>query len=307
MSRPERLKVGVIGLGDIAAKAYLPALAVRPELELRLCTRNEEVLERTAAAYRIERRYTDLGELLAGGIDAAFVHTATAAHVEVVTALLRAGVATYVDKPLADNLDDCQRLADLSRERRCSLFVGFNRRFAPVYRDCLDPNTSLVFMQKNRVSLADSPRRVVFDDFIHVVDTLRFLIPESEFVDVHSIVNDGKLGALAVRLARGATTAIGAMNRNGGYTQESLETHGPGFRRVVHDMAGVEEFSGGGHRVQRRDDWMPVHVQRGFEAICTHFLDAVSDDAFLDPTDALRTHEVCHQILRAVEASDQRR
>ena len=32
-------------------------------------------------------------------------------------------------------------------------------------------------MQKHRVDLADTPRTVVFDDFSHVVDTLRFLLP----------------------------------------------------------------------------------------------------------------------------------
>lgn len=302
MGGEQRLRVGVIGLGDIAAKAYLPVLGTHPELELKLCTRNSDVLVATANAYRVEQCYTNLGDLICGGIDAAFVHVATPAHVEVVGQLLRAHIATYVDKPLAGNLRECERLVALARANSCSLSVGFNRRFAPIYRDAVDVATSLVFMQKNRVALPDTARHVVFDDFIHVVDTLRFLAPRAELTDAQPVFDDGRLQALVVRLVGGGVTAVGAMNRNGGYTQESLETHGSGFRRVVRDMAEVDLFRDGRHFVTRRADWTSVQAQRGFDAICSHFLAAVVAGEVLDAADALRTHEVCEQIVAAVGA-----
>src|SRR6185437_8738764 len=99
-----------------------------------------------------------------------------------------------------------------------------NRRYAPIYRDAFDADNSLVVMQKHRVGLADTPQRVVFDDFIHVVDTLRFLAPQAELVDVRPIVKEARLESLLVQLAGDGITALGAMNRNGGYTQEVLET-----------------------------------------------------------------------------------
>lgn len=49
----ESLKVGVIGLGDIAQKAYLPVLATQPSLELHLHTR-------TAATLRLCERIVGL-------------------------------------------------------------------------------------------------------------------------------------------------------------------------------------------------------------------------------------------------------
>jgi virulence factor len=298
----QRLRVGIIGLGDIAAKAYLPALGARTDIELKLCTRNADVLTATAVAYRIEHRYANLAALVDSGIDAAFVHVATAAHVEIVSELLRAGVPTYVDKPLAGSRREGEQLVELARANSCSLFVGFNRRFAPLYRDAVDSAASLVFMQKNRVGLPDTARNVVFDDFIHVVDTLRFLAPQAEFADAQPTFEAGRLQALVVRLVGGGVTAIGAMNRNGGYTQESLETHGPGFRRVVREMAEVDLFHDGRHCVTRREDWTSVQAQRGFDAICAHFLDAVAAGRLLDAGDALRTHEICELIVEAVEA-----
>ncbi len=47
------MKVGVIGLGDIAQKAYLPVLTAGPGLELHLQTRTPATLARVAATYRI--------------------------------------------------------------------------------------------------------------------------------------------------------------------------------------------------------------------------------------------------------------
>jgi virulence factor len=48
-----RLRVGVIGLGSIAQKAYLPVLAATPDIELRLCTRDRATLDAIGDAYRI--------------------------------------------------------------------------------------------------------------------------------------------------------------------------------------------------------------------------------------------------------------
>ena len=84
---------------------------------------------------------------------------------------------TYVDKPLAYELADSERLVRLAEQRGTSLAVGFNRRYAPGYAQCLEHPRELILMQKNRVGLPEDPRTLVLDDFIHVVDTLRFLAP----------------------------------------------------------------------------------------------------------------------------------
>lgn len=76
------MKVGCIGLGDIAQKAYLPVLTTRPGIELHLQTRNPDTLGLVGDTHHVPaaRRHTDLDALLAEGLDAAFVHAATVAH-----------------------------------------------------------------------------------------------------------------------------------------------------------------------------------------------------------------------------------
>src|SRR4051812_48586570 len=125
------VKVGCIGLGDIAQKAYLPVLTTQAGTELHLQTRSPATLARVGDQFHIPaaQRHSDLDALLAQGLDAAFVHAPTTVHPEIVTRLLEAGVATYVDKPLAYELADAERLVKLAEERGVSLAVGFNRRY----------------------------------------------------------------------------------------------------------------------------------------------------------------------------------
>lgn len=46
------MKIGIIGLGDIAQKAYLPVITQHSDVELVFCTRNSEVLNQLARRYR---------------------------------------------------------------------------------------------------------------------------------------------------------------------------------------------------------------------------------------------------------------
>jgi virulence factor len=296
------VKVGCIGLGDIAEKAYLPVLGLRPGLELHLQTRTASTLDRIADTYRIPgpQRHATLDSLLAAGLDAAFVHAATAAHPMLVTRLLEAGVPVYVDKPLAYDLADSERLVRLARERGVSLMVGFNRRYAPGYVQCADHARDLVLMQKNRVGLAEDARTLVLDDFIHVVDTLRFLAPGAvEHVDARARVRGGLVEHVVLQLSGDGFTAIGSMNRLSGSTEEVLEVSGQDTKRQVVNLAEVVDHKGQ-PTVRRRGDWVPVARQRGIEQIVLAFLDAVRAGKVLDAEDALRTHELCEEIVNRI-------
>ncbi|WP_327654841.1 Gfo/Idh/MocA family protein [Streptomyces sp. NBC_00483] len=297
------MKVGVIGLGDIAKKAYLPVLGARPALELHLQTRTPATLTEVADQLRVpaSQRHADLDSLLAQGLDAAFVHAPTAAHPEIVTRLLEAGVPTYVDKPLAYELAESERLVRLAEERGVSLAVGFNRRYAPGYAQCVEHPRELILMQKNRVGLPEEPRAMVLDDFIHVVDTLRFLVPGPvEDVSVRARVEGGLLEHVVLQLAGDGFTALGVMNRLSGSTEEILEVSGQDSKRQVNNLSDVVDHKGQ-PSVRRRGDWVPVARQRGIEQAVLAFLDAVRAGKVLSARDALATHELCEQVVREVQ------
>ena len=297
------MKVGCIGLGDIAQKAYLPVLGFQPGVELHLQTRTPETLTRVADSLHLPdgQRHAGLDSLLAAGLDAAFVHTPTAVHPQIVTRLLEAGVPTYVDKPLAYELADSERLVRLAEERGVSLAVGFNRRYAPGYTQCADHPRELIVMQKNRVGLPEEPRTMILDDFIHVVDTLRFLVPGPvDDMTVRSRVVDGLLHHVVLQLAGDGFTALGVMNRLSGSSEEILEVSGQDTKRQVVNLAEVIDHKGQ-PTVRRRGDWVPVSRQRGIEQVTLAFLDAVRAGKTLSARDALATHELCERVVQEVD------
>ncbi|CBG74636.1 conserved hypothetical protein [Streptomyces scabiei 87.22] len=297
------MKVGCIGLGDIAQKAYLPVLGTRPGLELHLQTRTPATLARVADGLHLPpgQRHTDLDALLGQDLDAAFVHAPTLVHPEIVERLIEAGVPTYVDKPLAYELASSERLVRLAEERNVALAVGFNRRYAPGYAQCADHPRELIIMQKNRIGLPELPRTMILDDFIHVVDTLRFLVPgEVEDVTVRARTEGGLLHHVVLQLSGAGFTALGVMNRLSGSAEEILEVSGQDTKRQVVNLAEVVDHKGQ-PSVRRRGDWVPVARQRGVEQAVLAFLDAVGAGRVLSARDALATHELCERVVRAVE------
>ncbi|WP_329276396.1 Gfo/Idh/MocA family protein [Streptomyces sp. NBC_00691] len=294
------MKVGCIGLGDIAQKAYLPVLATLPGVELHLQTRTRATLDRVADTLHLPaaQRHGDLDSLLAAGLDAAFVHAPTAAHAEIAGRLLDAGVPTYVDKPLAYEYAESERIVELAEKRAVALAVGFNRRLAPSYAQCAEHPRELILLQKNRVGLPEDPRTFVLDDFIHVVDTLRFLLPgEIEHVDVRARIREGLMHHVVLQLSGDGFTAIGMMNRMNGSTEEILEVSGQDTKRQIINLSDVVDHKGQ-PTLRRRGDWVPVPRQRGIEQAVLAFLDAVRDGRVLSARDALQTHELCERVVR---------
>lgn len=111
--------------------------------------------------------------------DAVFVHTSTATHYQVVSELLNAGVHVCVDKPLAENVQDAERLIELAARKNLTLMVGFNRRFAPLYQQLKSQPGALASlrMDKHRTDSVgpNDLRFTLLDDYLHVVDTALWL------------------------------------------------------------------------------------------------------------------------------------
>ncbi len=148
-----------------------------------------------------------------------------------------------------------------------------------------------MILQKNEADAPGAVRDVVFDDFIHVADTLRFLAPgEVSDVMVSGRVEDGMLEHVALTLAGPGFTCFGAMNRRAGAKSERLQLIGDGHHREVHDLADGPT------------GWTPVGHVKGIEQICEHFLAAVRGETqFPDLQDALATHELCEQVVERLD------
>ncbi len=299
------MKVAVIGLGKIAQKAYLPLLAATPGIELVLTTRNEDTLHQLARKYRIAETASSVSDLAGKNIKAAFVHSATDAHLEMVEELLLHDINVFVDKPLSLHFKEAERLTRLASRRNLILMTGFNRRFAPMYRRMKNiENRQLIVMQKNRFRLPGDIRDFIFNDYIHVADTLRFLIPGPiEDMNVHGIIKKGLLHQVVLQLSGQGFTAIGIMNRDSGITEETLEVSGLGVKRTVKELTEGQHFHDETEEAMKFGGWDSTLYKRGFVDMIDEFLCAVSAGTIPSPSavDSLQTHELCERITRQLE------
>ncbi|WP_426997525.1 Gfo/Idh/MocA family protein [Pseudarthrobacter sp. N5] len=304
-TQKDALRIGVIGIGNIAQKAYLPVLTSQPGVDLHFMTRDREKLERVGAAYRVPHLYTDLEALMAAGMHAAFVHAPTEHHYEIVTRLLAANIDVFVDKPLSYNIAESRRMVSLARELGRSLMVGFNRRFAPAYTETLKHPRDLVILQKDRQNGLGSTRSIILDDFIHLVDTLRMLAPATALdIDVRGKIDStGCLHHVILQLADRGFNGLAIMNRTSGSNSEVLQTAGAGERRDVTNLSETLAHHGAARQLPG-NDWDSVGHRRGIEDMCQYFLDALRTGKRLDAGDALTSHELCEQIIESLTTSD---
>lgn len=302
------MRVAIIGLGSIATKAYLPVVTSLAGVTPVLVSRSPGKLSAVGAARRVPDRFASVQEAIGSGLDAAMVHTSSQTHPEIVAALLRGGVPVLVDKPLATDYATARSQVSLAGELGVSLMVGFNRRSAPAYRALADwADRDVVSLQKHRSQEPGSTRGMVFDDFIHVIDTLRFLVPSTmdDLVIGTNVDDHGRCRRLSVQFTGQGRLAVGLMSWTAGMSHEVLDVIGDGRRRQVTDLADVVDFAGQ-ERVVRRDGWAPVSGLRGFTAMCEDFLAAVAQGRRLDAADALLTHEICERVVQQATAQAER-
>lgn len=295
------MRIGVIGLGGIAQKAYLPVITARGDIELIFCTRDSEKLEKLSKQYRVSEYTTSVDELLKLNLKAAFVHTATESHFEICKKLLTSGIDVYVDKPLSYSFEESKELASIAKEYKRILMVGFNRRFAPMYASLKkEEAANIIIMQKNRFAKPEDIRTFVLDDYIHVIDTVRYLMGgEVSDLQVNGLLEDDNLYNVVTKLSNSNTTSIAIMNRNSGMSEEVLEYMCPEKKLVVKESALTSTFANNEESLSKLADWDTTLFRKGFVQIINHFLDCVRDGKATDISleDALITHEICEQII----------
>lgn len=115
-----KLKLALLGCGDVAQRDYLPEfhrLADTAEL-VAVCGRGAERARAVAGRYGVAAWYTDYGRLLAEtDVDAVINLTPIQLHFETTLAALAAGKHVYSEKPIATTVEQARRLRDEAAAR----------------------------------------------------------------------------------------------------------------------------------------------------------------------------------------------
>ncbi len=299
------LKIGIIGLGNICEKAYLPVITSLENVEVVFCTRNINKLKYYSDKYRISEYVASVDELINKNIEAAFIHTATESHAEIIEKLINNNIHVYVDKPISYSYEDAIRLSKLAKEKNKIFMIGFNRRFAPMYSNLENMGLpSIIKLEKNRLNSPKDPMVFVLDDFIHVLDTIRFLAKDKlEILNVSAKKKDGLLYNLIVTLGNDKTTCVAMMNRENGANEEVLEYYASGTKVIVRDLINSSVLSENTEKTLKFNDWDTILYRRGFEVIIKEFLKAVKNhnQDKLTIEDSLETHKLCFEILNKID------
>lgn len=307
------MKVAIIGLGDIAQKAYLPIISQLEDVEPIFCTRNGETLAALGQKYRVEHLCQDYRDVMGFKPDAVMIHAATSAHRDIGHFFLEQGVATFVDKPLADKAQDVEFLYEVAQRRNQPLYVGFNRRHIPLYNQYLPELrqghtgklTSLRW-EKHRYDLTGDIRTFVFDDFIHPLDSINLNAQSSlQQVYVTRQFDGNKLARLDVQWQAGETLLHASMNRQFGVTNERVSA------TYVNKALEFDSFVAGRVWQQSQQsavalkDWTPMLASKGFEAMISDWLNVVASGKMASEVIArnIATHQLAEQLVDQLSAT----
>ncbi len=130
----DRIRCAVIGLGWFG-EHHVDALQQLPAVEVAaVCTRTESRLKEIAAKYKVPKTYTDYNDLLADkSIDMVTVVTHVKDHVAPTVAALKAGKHVFLEKPMADNAEECDKIIAAVKKTEKAFMVGHICRFDTVY------------------------------------------------------------------------------------------------------------------------------------------------------------------------------
>lgn len=119
----------VTSQGSIGRRHLANLRALRPDATI-------AVLRTQAAAGQpchpgVDLQFYSLDEALAFAPDAVIVASPASVHLALATAFVEQGIPVLIEKPLADSTTGLQAFAELARERKVKVGVGYNLRFLP--------------------------------------------------------------------------------------------------------------------------------------------------------------------------------
>lgn len=286
------VRLGVIGAGNYAKSMILPNLAGLPDLSFEaICTAHGMNAEALGRRYGFRRATTDAAEVLADpNINAVAIATRHDSHARYVCAALQAGKHAYVEKPLAMNDEQLNLVLDALAARGAdgpTLWVGYNRRFAPLSQRALThmqgvPLRQVTCTVRSAGVPADSWYQdlaqgggILFGDVCHFID-LAIWFQQSVPVEVHALATRDpghreQAWAIQMQFANGALGTVHYVcGSEQGLDRETIDIVGGGRSARITDFRRLT--LNGGRRPGRSRLLQPDLGQRAMlQAMLTQF------------------------------------
>jgi len=171
------LKVGVIGAGHLG-KFHLNNWAEISGVQLiGFCDVDDANAKLVSEKYNLRRYETP--EKLMDDCDAIDIVAPTFAHFELCEAAIKKGKHVFVEKPLANTMDEARILVKLAKEANIKFQVGHVERFNPAFLALKEYSLQPMFIEVHRLAQFN-PRgtdvSVILDLMIHDIDIILSLV-----------------------------------------------------------------------------------------------------------------------------------
>jgi 1,5-anhydro-D-fructose reductase (1,5-anhydro-D-mannitol-forming) len=127
------IRWGIIGCGDVTEKKSGPAFQKVENSTLVAVMRRDGVLAADyARRHGVPKSYDDADKLIGDPeVDAVYIATPPGEHLNYALRVCAARKPAYVEKPMARNFAECQRMVDAFSTAKVPLFVAYYRRALP--------------------------------------------------------------------------------------------------------------------------------------------------------------------------------
>ncbi|PXX44623.1 Gfo/Idh/MocA family oxidoreductase [Aquitalea magnusonii] len=329
------LNIGIVGLGRLGRRHALNLRdRIRGAKLVAACSPLDDELAWAAEQLPGVHRHHTLDAMLAEPqVQAVFLVTPTALHAEQIIACLRAGKHVFCEKPLALNVEDCQKVEAVAAEYpQLKAMVGFVRRFDASYQDAAEKlQQGLVgqaYLLRSQtcdlndengffVKFAPSSGGIFMDCSIHDIDLARWLLGSPKPLRVWATGTNALHPALADcgDVDNGVAMLEFADGKLACFYASRTQAHGHETLTEIFATAGRLTV-GANPRANRvdisdahgvRNECVQDFYQRFAEAFVSeaqHFVDAVLHDQALalslaDATEATRIGLAITQALRS--------
>jgi len=171
------LKVGIFGTGHLG-KYHLNNWKEIQDVELiGFYDPNNETADEIIKTYQLKRFETE--EALIDACDAIDVVSPTNFHFATCEKAIRRGKHVFVEKPMANTIDEAQQLVKLVQESNVKLQVGHVERFNPAFLAVKEFKLNPMFIEVHRLAQFN-PRgtevSVILDLMIHDIDAVLSIV-----------------------------------------------------------------------------------------------------------------------------------
>ncbi len=313
----QKLRVCVIGAGQMANRVHYPSLASLEEVEVvAACDIDEARLGETAKRWGIARTFFDYRQMVETvQPDAVYAIGQPQFMYDIWVWCLTQGCSLYIEKPMGLTIHQARVLAHLCAEKGVATQVSFQRRSSPLLRlahgECrargVVTHAVCEFYKYAPGPMLDA-RDHMMDDGVHAIDTLRWICG-GEVVGVESRCR--RIGVPDINWI-GATLyfdngAVGYLLNSwvSGRRVFRVEMHAPGIGVDAEVEGSARIYADGDYagkcydakEVAGSDD---LYVYGGFQAKHQNFVKALRGEtghAESSFADALKTMEVAETIL----------